>query len=136
MNQQDIRKTLTYELSKWSSDNSIDIHYPNLSYEPTVGQAYIQQWFMEGGITDTVLAEGQERYFGIMQLDINVPSGEGEGTLFLLYNSLKLIFNTNKSINNKYGAVRLGKVRLSNNTASSPWYTKHMTIEYTAFSSN
>ena len=136
MTEQAIRQVLTHELAQWSKDNNIDIHYPNLTYEPVVGKEYIQQWFLEGGITDTTLAEGQERYYGIMQLDINVPSGMGEGGLFLLYSSLKRIFNTNKSINNKWGYVRLGKVYLSNNTGSAPWYTKHMTIEYTAFSSS
>lgn len=136
MTEQAIRQVLTHELAQWSKDNNIDIHYPNLAYEPIVGKKYIQQWFLEGGITDTTLAEGQGRYYGIMQLDINVPSGMGEGELFLLYSSLKRIFNTNKLIKNKYGCVRLGKVYLSNNTAISPWYTKHMTIEYTAFSSN
>lgn len=136
MTEQAIRQVLTHELAQWSKNNNIDIHYPNLGYEPVVGKKYIQQWFLEGGITDTTLAEGQGRYYGIMQLDINVPSGMGEGELFLLYSSLKRIFNTNKSISNKWGYVRLGKVYLSNNTSSVPWYTKHMAIEYTAFSSN
>jgi len=136
MNRKAIQQTLTSALSDWAKAERIPLVVPNLDYEPIVGQAYVRQWFIDAASTDTVLAEGFENHKGIMQVDFNVPYGQGEGLLLQLYDKFKLIFKTKGKIRTKYGMVQLHKVYMSGYKAETPWYTKYVTVEYSAFSDN
>jgi hypothetical protein len=131
-----IQKTLTQACIEWATDQGISFVVSNQDYEPIVGQSYARQWFMDNTPVDTVLAEGHERLIGMMQIDLNVPYGQGEAEILDLYESFKLIFKTNGRIRNKQGMVQLAKVYLQGSNAESPWYTRYITVEYSAFSDN
>ena len=92
MTRESIQQTLTKALSDLCILENIAVVYPNQAYEVTVGTPYLQQWFIEGDSTDTVLEEGYERIRGIMQIDINIPADTGESQIFSIYDKLKLIF--------------------------------------------
>ena len=83
-----------------------------------------------------LFADAHERYIGIMQIDITVPYDTGEGLVFDLYESLKLIFKTNGKIRNKHGLYNLEKYTYLGQQSETPWYTRYVTIEYSAFSDN
>lgn len=136
MTRKEIQQVLTEEFVKWATEQEVAFYVPNQVFEPVVGQPYVQLWFLEANISDTVLAEGHERINGLMQVDLNVPYGEGESWIFSLYDSFKLIFKTNKKLRNKYGSVQLSKVYLSGQQGERPWYTKYITVEYSEFSDN
>jgi hypothetical protein len=131
-----IQKTLTQACIEWATSQGIPFVVSNQDYEPIVGQSYVRQWFVDNTPVDTVLAEGHERLIGIMQIDLNVPYGQGEAEILDLYESFKLIFKTNGRIRNKQGMVHIAKVYLQGSNAESPWYTRYITVEYSAFSDN
>lgn len=136
MNRKLIQQTLTKALSDWAISENIELYTQNQSYEPAIGHPHIRQWFIDGISVNTTLSDTYERYIGIMQIDIVIPYDTGEGLVFDLYESLKLIFKTNGKIRNKHGFVQLGKVYLSGQQSETPWYTRYVTIEYSAFSDN
>lgn len=128
-----IRQTLTKEFVTWAQTFKIPFAVPNLEFEPVPGEEYLQLWFLDAAPVSYSLAEGHEQLQGIMQIDINVPYGEGEGRVLEIYESLNTVFKSKAVVRNSAGAVRLGRVYLSGTDSKSPWYTKFMTIEYSAF---
>lgn len=128
-----IRQVLTKAFVDWATQKNLPFVVPNLEYSPTPEQSWAQIWFIEGRSISVALKEGEEQLHGIMQVDLNVPYGQGEGALMDLYESLNTVFVTGGYVNNSFGTVRLGSVYLSGQDAGPPFYTKYVTIEYSAF---
>lgn len=134
MTKEKIEKCLTKALYDMATSKGMQVSYMNSPYSIEVGKAYIQQWFIDASPTDTTLAEGVERHVGIMQLDVNVPSGNGNKLMYEYMENIFNVFKTNGKINNEQGNVRLQKVYARGHNLTPPWYTRYITIEYTAFS--
>jgi len=128
-----IRQTLTKAFVDWATEKNLPFVVPNIEYDPTPLESWAQIWFIEGRSISVALKEGEEQLHGIMQIDLNVPYGQGEGAVFELYESLNKVFVTGGYINNEFGTVRLGSVYLSGQDAGPPFYTKFVTVEYSAF---
>lgn len=133
MTDKKIRQVLIDAFVTWALEQQIPFAVPNVDFEPVVGNEYLQVWFLEAEPYSTSLSDAGELLSGIMQIDINVPYGQGEGRFLEIYELLRAVFKTNASINNKFGTVRLGKVYARGGGGQSPWYTKHVTVEYKAF---
>lgn len=136
MNEKDIRQVLLTQFVTWATSQNLSFAVSNIEFEPLVGNSYVHLHFIENQPISTALAVGQEMFLGIMQVDINIPQGEGEGEIFTIYDSFKNIFKTNGYISNDKGTVRLGKVYLSGENSENPWHTKYITVEYSAFANN
>lgn len=133
IDQFDLQKVLTYHLVQYAEDKSLDLALPNVVFEPTIGNTFLNLSFLDSASSDTVLAKGYKRINGIMQIDINVPKDEGTYNLYDIAKDLKEIFEINGILRYKDNLVHLQDVYLSGEDISDSWYTKFLTIEYGEF---
>lgn len=136
MTKENIEKTLTAELYALATQHGFDVAYTNKQYDPVIGKPFIAQWFLDSAPSDMTLQAGSERHNGIMQLDITVPYDSGNAGIYTLLNQLQATFKTNSKIRNSQGAVQLHRVYLSGQSMDTEWYTRYLTIEYSAFAQN
>src|SRR3954463_2192287 len=80
-----------------SVPNIPSIAWPNVKYDPIIGTPFIAPSLLAGG---NEISTSVEKYKGIYQVDINVPSNAGTKTLYLIADAIKTYFQAKSLVAN------------------------------------
>lgn len=108
-----------------------DIAYPNDGYEPAQGSEYVEAHKMPIASEQASLgASGKDRNFGIFQITVKIPKGDGES---LLSDQIADQFKRGTVLTKNGTITRVVSVSVSQGFSSEAWYSVPITISFRSY---
>ena len=131
----DLSSALEQRLAAYTP--ALPIAYPNETYTPNVGVAYLKPSRMPAKtIRNTIGVNGLNEYSGIYQIDVAFPSKGGQGTCESYADGLTAWFPPGLTLT--VGTTTVVVTGISQLTARTEpdWYTIPLSISYRSISPN
>jgi len=134
----DIKSGLMEQLNSFIQAYPIEIKDTGISYDPDVSTPFLEVSVLYGEPNQVTFGSiAQNRYNGILQIDINIPSGQGEGKLKEILRAIEPFFRRGISITHttdlsEQVVIRVLKTYLSDNIYESKpnMYARILNIQW------
>ncbi len=133
MTEYDILGVLNNQLVQFSQEHPIDIAFPGVSYDPTVGTPYIKPNLIPATNSSVGIGiDTKNRHIGVYQITVRIPSAQTLGDMKVILSVLKKYFKKSSSLILDDVKVRITRFLMGPFVEEPDWYTQIVRVEYRA----